>query len=130
MLQWQQVGVIVDVAQDALRVIREDPGRAKVVVRWVQTDDEVAREQIVAEHLVVAVGIDEDVRERSGRVADVATPIEEPEKLPDLAIDLGNLVLPMPDVLSRRCPPRRRSEASALGSSRFRVARCARSATQ
>ena len=97
-LQWQHVGVVVDVAHDAFRVVRKHLGRAKVVVRWVQADDEVSRKEIVAEHLVVAVRIDEDVRERRGRVADVATPIEEPEKLPDLAVDPGNLVLPMPDV--------------------------------
>ena len=51
-----------------LGVSEKDPGRTEVVVGRIKAHDEVAGEEIVADHLVIAVGVDEDVRERGGRV--------------------------------------------------------------
>ena len=66
MLQWQQICVVIDGVNDPVRGLDEHPGRPEVVVGWIEAHDKVAREQIVPDHRVFAVGIDEDIRERSG----------------------------------------------------------------
>ena len=94
----QQVAVVVDGMKDIVGIIDEHLGGTEVVVGRIQADDEVARKEIVSQHLVLGVGIDEDVRERRGRVADVAPAVEKREQLADLPVYPGDLVPAMPDV--------------------------------
>jgi hypothetical protein len=60
--------------------VDEDLARSEIVVRRVEAHDEVAREEIVADHLVLRVGVDEDVRERGRGIPDIGAAIEDPEE--------------------------------------------------
>ena len=92
MPQREQILVVLDTANYRGGSVLEHTSRTKVVARWIKADDEVAREQILSEHLVIAVRIDKDVGERRGRVPDIATPIEYTEQFAYLPIDPGHLI--------------------------------------
>ena len=67
-LQGQDILVVVDQANMPVAGIEEDLLRAEVI-RWrIQTDDEMAREQILPLHFINGVRVDEDVGERRCRI--------------------------------------------------------------
>ena len=64
----------------------------EVVRRRIKSDDEMARKQILPQRIVVGVGIDENVGEGRGGIANIAAAVENRQKLADLAVDPGDLV--------------------------------------
>ena len=91
-LHRQDVLVVVDQANMLVAGIEEDLLRAEIVRRRVKADDEMAREQILLQRLVIGVRIDEDVGEGRGRVADIAAAVKQREQLADLAVDPRDFV--------------------------------------
>ncbi len=56
MLEWQEIGMIIDCLNDAFRTLEKDSGGAEVVVRGTEAHDEIARKQVVPQHRVHTVG--------------------------------------------------------------------------
>src|SRR5947209_3512965 len=78
--------VVVYVSHERPRIIAEDSVRAEVVRGRVETDNKVPRKQILTDHLVVCVRIDENVGERCGCISDVTAPREHRQKLAYLPV--------------------------------------------
>ena len=74
--EWQPVLMVIDVPDDLFGVLLKDSIRTEVVGWWIETHDEMTREQVIPAHLVVGVGVNEDVREWCRRISDVATSLE------------------------------------------------------
>ena len=91
-LHRQDILVVVDQPDVPVAGIEKHLLRAEIV-RWrIQPDDEMPREQVLLQRLVIGVGVDEDVGEGRRRVADIAAAMEQREQLADLAVDAGHLV--------------------------------------
>ena len=94
----EDVLIVLDVANEPVAVLEEDGGGAKVVGRRVQAHDEASGEQVLTPHLAVRARVDEDVGEGSGRVANVAAPVEYLEQIANLTVDPRDLAGSVPNV--------------------------------
>jgi hypothetical protein len=91
-LHGQDILVVVDQSNVLVAGVEEYLLRSEIV-RWcVQTDDEMARKQVLLQRIVIRVRVDEDVGKRRSRVADVAATVKQGEQLADLPIDPGYFV--------------------------------------
>ncbi|MPM81968.1 hypothetical protein SDC9_129026 [bioreactor metagenome] len=76
-LHRQNVLVVIDQANVAIAGIDKHLLCAEVVRRRVQTDDEMPWKEVLSKCLIIGIRVNEDVSERCGRVADVATAVEQ-----------------------------------------------------
>ena len=95
MFERKKILIVLDWPDDGVSVFQKHAVRAKIVCRRVKADNEILREQVFAEHFIVAVRINENVGERCGGIADIAAPLEHLEQVANLPVDPGDFALPV-----------------------------------
>ncbi|MEQ9565340.1 MAG: hypothetical protein RLN85_05895, partial [Pseudomonadales bacterium] len=85
MFDGKHIVIVVDIPQPSRRfIIRQaldkDFVTAEIIGWSIKADDKVLRKQVFREHFLVLIRIDENIREGSCRVADIATPVERVQK--------------------------------------------------
>ncbi len=91
MFDGKHIFIVVDIPQPSwLLIIGQAFDKdfvATEIIGWsVEADDKVLWKQVFRQHFIVLIRVDEDIRERSCGVADIATPVKSVQKLADQPI--------------------------------------------